>query len=80
MPEGRRQGERLIALLLAGFLALNYPLLALFSKKVIWMGIPALYLYLFAFWALFIALACAIIEYRETQRPSGKAAGPKRRT
>ncbi len=50
----------MIALLLVGFLALNYPLLALFSKAVIWMGIPALYLYLFVFWALFIGLMCAV--------------------
>ena len=80
MPEGRRKGEKLIALLLVGFLALNYPLLALFSKAVIWMGIPALYLYLFVFWALFIGLMCAVMEDRETQRPSGKANSAERRT
>lgn len=69
----------MIALLLVGFLALNYPLLALFSKAVIWMGIPVLYLYLFVFWALFIALVCAIMEGRETQGPSDKASSSERR-
>ncbi len=80
MLVARRKGEKLIALLLVGLLALNYPILALFSKAVIWMGIPALYLYLFAFWALFIALACAVMEARGTQGPSDKAGSPERRT
>ena len=79
MPVARRKGEKLIALLLVGLLALNYPLLSLFSKAVIWMGIPALYLYLFVFWALFIALAYAIMENREPKRPSDKASSSERR-
>lgn len=60
----KRQFERLIALVLIGFLALNYPVLALFSKTVLWFGIPALYFYLFLFWALFIGLAATVIEKR----------------
>jgi hypothetical protein len=52
----------MIALLLAGCLALNYPLLVLFSKVVLWFGIPVLYLYLFVIWALFIGLMAAIME------------------
>lgn len=58
----KRQVERLIALVLIGFLALNYPVLAIFSKTVLWFGIPALYFYLFLFWVLFIGLAAAVIE------------------
>jgi peptidoglycan/LPS O-acetylase OafA/YrhL len=61
----KRQGERLIVLLLIGVLALNYPLLALFSKSVLWLGIPVLYLYLFLFWALFIGLLAVVMEKRE---------------
>ncbi len=61
----KRQSERLIILLLIGVLALNYPLLALFSKSVLWLGIPALYLYLFLFWALFIGLLAVVMEKRE---------------
>ena len=80
MLVARRKGEKLIALLLVGLLALNYPLLSLFSKAVIWMGIPALYLYLFVFWALFIALMCAVMEVRATQGPSDKANSSERRT
>lgn len=61
----KQQIERLIVLVLIGCLALNYPLLAMFSKTVLWFGIPALYLYLFLFWALFIGLTAAVIEGSE---------------
>jgi hypothetical protein len=47
--------ERLLALFAAGWLMLNYPLLALFGRLGTVAGIPALYLYLFAAWALLIA-------------------------
>jgi hypothetical protein len=66
MSVTKRQGERLIGLLLIGLMAINYPLLALFSKSVLWLGIPALYLYLFVFWALFIGLAAAVMEKHES--------------
>jgi hypothetical protein len=74
MSVTKRQAERLIGLLLLGIIAINYPLLALFCKSVLWFGIPALYLYLFLFWALFIGLAAAVMERRESsesdeQRP-----------
>jgi hypothetical protein len=54
---GRRSlvAERLLALFAAGWLLLNYPLLALFGRLGTMAGIPALYLYLFAAWALLIA-------------------------
>jgi hypothetical protein len=47
--------ERLLALFAAGWLMLNYPLLALFGRLGTVAGIPALYLYLFVAWALLIA-------------------------
>jgi hypothetical protein len=47
--------ERLLALFAAGWLLLNYPLLALFGRLGAVAGIPALYLYLFVAWALLIA-------------------------
>jgi hypothetical protein len=61
LPAGKRN-ERLVALVLAGALALNYPLLDVFSDERLLFGIPILYLYLFAFWALFIAVAALITE------------------
>lgn len=49
------RAERLLALFAAGWLLLNYPLLALFGRLGTVAGIPALYLYLFVAWALLIA-------------------------
>ena len=76
MTVTKRQGERLIGLLLVGLMAINYPLLVLFSKPVLWFGIPALYLYLFVFWALFIGLAALVMEKRESSGPDAQRPGP----
>ena len=76
MSVTKRQGERLMGLLLIGFIAINYPLLALFSKTVLWFGVPALYLYLFAFWALFIALVAVVMEKRESSGPDTQRSKP----
>jgi hypothetical protein len=68
MSVTKRQGERLIGLLLIGLIAINYPILSLFNKVVLWFGIPALYLYLFVFWLLFIGLTAAVMEKGESSR------------
>jgi hypothetical protein len=70
MPVTKRQIERLTGLVLAGFIAVNYPLLSLFSRAALWLGIPLLYLYLFVFWALFIGLAAVIMEKRGSPGPA----------
>jgi hypothetical protein len=62
--------ERLVALVLAGALALNYPLLYVFSDAKLLFGIPVLYIYLFACWAAFIGAAALIIE----RSPAGEKA------
>lgn len=56
MAEQKRLNERLIALTCMGIIALNYPFLALFSKKLFFWGVPLLYLYIFSLWFLFIML------------------------
>ena len=61
MKHGRK-GERLIALALLGFLLFNYPLLSLFSTDGTVLGIPVLYAYLFASWALLIALVALVVR------------------
>lgn len=66
MSVTKRQGERLIGLLLIGLIAINYPILSLFNKAVLWFGIPVLYLYLFVFWLLFIGLTAAVMERHES--------------
>jgi hypothetical protein len=56
------KGQRLAALFLLGFLLLNYPLLDLFAGPSQVLGIPALYVYVFAVWALLIALMALAVE------------------
>ena len=56
------KGQRLAALFLLGFLLLNYPLLGLFAGTSHVFGIPALYVYVFAVWALLIALMALAVE------------------
>jgi hypothetical protein len=72
MAVPKRQRERLIVLLLVGCLALNFPLLALFDRTVLWFGIPALYLYLFSLWGLFIGLMALVMEQRGTRNAKSK--------
>ena len=57
-------GQRLIALSLLGFLLFNYPLLDLFAHAGQILGIPVLYAYVFAAWALLIALMALAVEKR----------------
>ncbi|HSB47972.1 MAG TPA: hypothetical protein VLD15_00490 [Burkholderiales bacterium] len=56
------KGQRLVALFLLGFLLLNYPLLNLFAGPARVFGIPILYAYVFAVWAVFIALMVLVVE------------------
>ena len=57
-----RARERLIALFLFGCLAMNPPLLSLFGTDTLVAGIPLLFFYLFAVWAVLIALLALVIE------------------
>jgi hypothetical protein len=59
------KGQRLAALFLAGFLLFNYPLLTLFAGSVHVFGIPVLYFYVFAVWALLIGLMARVVEKRD---------------
>ena len=56
------KGQRLAALFLLGFLLFNYPLLTLFAGSVQVFGIPVLYFYVFAVWALLIGLMVLVVE------------------
>lgn len=55
-------GQRFAAVFILGWLLFNYPLLALFNDADTWFGIPILYAYLFAAWALVIGLLAYIAE------------------
>ncbi len=67
-PARSRTRERLIALALAGALALNFPLLDLFDRAALLLGVPVLFLYLFGAWAALIGLT-ALITDRPRRRP-----------
>lgn len=54
--------QRLVAVFLAAVLLLNYPVLSLFDLPQSAMGIPILYLYMFAVWAAVIAAITWIVE------------------
>ena len=56
--------QRLIALFLLGWVLLNFPMLSLFNQQATLLGIPSLYVYIFAAWALVIALMAWIAERR----------------
>ena len=57
-----RTRELLIALFLLGGLVFTPPLLIIFNKASRFLGIPVLYFYLFAAWALLIALVAIAVE------------------
>ena len=64
MAEQKRINERLIALVCLGIVALNYPFLDLFSKKLFFCGVPLLYLYIFSLWFLFIMVLALVLRKR----------------
>lgn len=78
MLVAKRQAERLIGVLLLGILALNYPLLSLFEKTRWSFGAPALYLYLFVCWGIFVGLLALVIETTAHRPLGGKTGKPDR--
>ncbi|MGZ5032162.1 MAG: hypothetical protein ACXWAC_03100 [Usitatibacter sp.] len=62
MSKSSRKGQRLVGLFLLGCLLFNYPMLALFNVRATVLGVPLLYAYLFAAWALLIVLVAFIME------------------
>ena len=61
MQEGLRT-QRLLALFFAGLALFNFPLLALWDRESLVLGVPLFPAALFALWALLIALLALILE------------------
>jgi hypothetical protein len=57
-----RKGERLVGLFLLGCLLFNFPMLALFNVGATVLGVPLLYAYLFAAWALVITISAVVMH------------------
>jgi hypothetical protein len=70
MQTGTRTQERLVGLALAGLLALNYPLLYVFSTSSTLFGIPSLYFYLFFVWAALVAAMAVMMHPRDRKADS----------
>jgi hypothetical protein len=60
----RQKGQQLMALFLGGCLLFNYPVLSLFSRNGLVLGIPLVYVYIFSTWAVLIGLTALVIELR----------------
>jgi hypothetical protein len=62
--DSRVKGARLIAVAVLGFLLFDPPLLTIADDAATVAGIPGVYAYLFAAWALVIALVASIARRR----------------
>jgi hypothetical protein len=69
MTRDKIKGRRLVGLFLLGMLLFNFPLLCLFNRAVLVLGIPVLYLYLFSMWSLIILLMRIIIQSKSDAPP-----------
>ncbi|HEX6249011.1 MAG TPA: hypothetical protein VFZ64_14155 [Nocardioidaceae bacterium] len=52
----RPDNARLVVLAVLAFALFNYPLLSLFDREVIVLGVPLVWLYVFGVWGLLIVL------------------------
>lgn len=60
MTRDKINGRRLVGLFLLGMLLFNFPLLCLFNRPSLFLGIPVLYFYLFSAWTLIVFLMLII--------------------
>ena len=62
MDDFDRTGQRMVALCMLGCVLFNFPVLALFNVPGAFFGVPVLYAYIFAAWALLIAVMARVVE------------------
>lgn len=62
MAAEHRRREYVIVLFVAAVLALNYPLLSIYNRVLLPLGIPLLYLYIFLVWLVIIVLTAMAME------------------
>jgi hypothetical protein len=67
---------RLVAIFLLACVLFSHPILTLFNIKILVMGIPLLYLYVFGVWCGLIVLVFAIMRARVKPPGSETVPGP----
>ena len=65
MAKKTRRSAKLAGLFLLGCMLFNYPLIVLFNVRATLLGVPLLYAYLFAAWALLILFAAIVMRRQE---------------
>ncbi|MGE5491782.1 MAG: hypothetical protein ACM31P_10935 [Actinomycetota bacterium] len=65
MSKRSLRNSRLAALFTLAGIALNYPVISLFSRDAVVFGIPLLYAYLYGAWAAIVALTALAVGRRE---------------
>lgn len=60
--DNKGKEQRFVALCMLGLVLFNFPVLALFNVGGTVFGVPLLYAYIFAAWALLIALMALVAE------------------
>jgi hypothetical protein len=65
MAKKTRRSAQLAGLFLLGCLLFNYPLIVLVNVRTMVAGVPLLYAYLFAAWALLILCAALVMRRQE---------------
>jgi hypothetical protein len=65
------RSQRLMALFAAGVLLFNFPLLALWDREVLVLGVPLFPAALFMVWAALIALLALIVEGGDAAQDDG---------
>lgn len=56
------RSQRLVAAGMLGFLLFGYPLMAVFDRDTLVLGVPLLWAYLLVAWAALIAVAAALVR------------------
>ena len=62
MLNEKAKEQRFVAICMLGIVLFNFPVLALFNVGGAVLGIPVLYAYIFAAWALLIVLLALLAE------------------
>lgn len=71
-----RSRELLVSLFVLGLILITPPILIIFNKPNLSLGIPTLYLYLFAVWITLVVLVALVVEWPHSTGHTAKA-GPE---